>query len=252
MAGPLRAGPAGRHRRRVRQRAGRCSPRPWPATPTATSSATSTGAITLRELDELTDAFAAGAARRRVRAGDRVAVYLQNVPQFVIAMVGTWKAGGIVVSINPMNRERELALAADRLGRDGAGLPARPCTATSPRRWCRDTAVAHRAHDLRAGVPDPRRRADLRRRRARSRRDGTQDLVELIGALPRAGAAAGRARPGRHRVPDLHLGHHRPAQGRDEHPPQRRVQRPGLPRLDRRWPATTWSSGSRRCSTSPG
>ena len=35
-------------------------------------------------------------------------MYLQNVPQFVIGLVGTWKAGGIAVSINPMNREREL------------------------------------------------------------------------------------------------------------------------------------------------
>ena len=41
--------------------------------------------------------------------GDRLAVYLQNVPQFVIAMVATWKAGGVMVSINPMSRERELS-----------------------------------------------------------------------------------------------------------------------------------------------
>ena len=31
------------------------------------------------------------------------------MPQFVIAQIGTWKAGGIAVSINPMNRERELS-----------------------------------------------------------------------------------------------------------------------------------------------
>lgn len=37
-------------------------------------------------------------------------MYLQNVPQFVLGLVGTWKAGGIAVSINPMNRERELEL----------------------------------------------------------------------------------------------------------------------------------------------
>jgi long-chain acyl-CoA synthetase len=30
------------------------------------------------------------------------------VPQFVIAQIGTWKAGAIAVAINPMNREREL------------------------------------------------------------------------------------------------------------------------------------------------
>ncbi|OXM73346.1 MULTISPECIES: class I adenylate-forming enzyme family protein [Amycolatopsis] len=66
------------------------------------------GRITLRELDELTDAFAAGITDAGFRPGERVAIYAQNVPQFVIAQVGTWKAGGIAVPVNPMNREREL------------------------------------------------------------------------------------------------------------------------------------------------
>jgi long-chain acyl-CoA synthetase len=68
------------------------------------------GRITYRELDELTDAFATGLLDAGFTAGERVALYLQNVPQFVIGLVGTWKAGGIAVSINPMNRERELHL----------------------------------------------------------------------------------------------------------------------------------------------
>jgi long-chain acyl-CoA synthetase len=68
------------------------------------------GRITYRELDELTDAFAVGLLDAGFAAGERVALYLQNVPQFVIALVGTWKAGGIAVSVNPMNRERELEL----------------------------------------------------------------------------------------------------------------------------------------------
>ncbi|HEY0813836.1 MAG TPA: AMP-binding protein [Pseudonocardia sp.] len=68
------------------------------------------GTITYRELDALSDAFAAALLDDGLARGDRVAMYLQNVPQFVICLVGTWKAGGIAVSINPMNRERELAL----------------------------------------------------------------------------------------------------------------------------------------------
>ncbi|MCV2488835.1 AMP-binding protein [Geodermatophilus sp. YIM 151500] len=75
------------------------------------------GRITLRDLDELSDAFAAGLLEEGFERGDRVALYLQNVPQFVIALVGTWKAGGIAVSINPMNRARELQLL---LGDSGA------------------------------------------------------------------------------------------------------------------------------------
>jgi long-chain acyl-CoA synthetase len=68
------------------------------------------GRITLRELDELTDALAAGLLDSGFSRGDRLALYLQNVPQFVIGLLGAWKAGGIAVNINPMNRERELEL----------------------------------------------------------------------------------------------------------------------------------------------
>ena len=68
------------------------------------------GRITYRELDEITDAFAAALLDLGVERGDRVAMYLQNVPQFIIGLIGVWKAGGIAVSINPMNRERELDL----------------------------------------------------------------------------------------------------------------------------------------------
>ena len=67
------------------------------------------GTVTRRELDELSDALAAGLLASGFSPGDRLAVYLQNVPQFVIAMVATWKAGGVMVSINPMSRTRELS-----------------------------------------------------------------------------------------------------------------------------------------------
>jgi long-chain acyl-CoA synthetase len=65
-------------------------------------------AISYRRLDELTDAFAAGLRAQGVAPGDRVAIYLQNVPQWAIAMVGAWKAGTIAVAVNPMLKQREL------------------------------------------------------------------------------------------------------------------------------------------------
>jgi long-chain acyl-CoA synthetase len=68
------------------------------------------GVVTFRELDELSDAFAAGLAARGIAPGDRVALYLQNDPQFVIALVGTWKLGAVGVSVNPMYRHQELGL----------------------------------------------------------------------------------------------------------------------------------------------
>jgi long-chain acyl-CoA synthetase len=66
------------------------------------------GAITARELDELSDAFAVALAGLGVIPGDRVALYLQNVPQFVIGLLATWKAAGVAVPVNPMNKAREL------------------------------------------------------------------------------------------------------------------------------------------------
>ncbi len=66
--------------------------------------------LTVGEVDQLSDALAVGLADLGVRAGDRVAVYLQNMPQFVLAALATWKAGGIMVPVNPMLKERELEL----------------------------------------------------------------------------------------------------------------------------------------------
>ena len=66
------------------------------------------GTVSRRELDEQSDALASALLANGFAPGDRLAVYLQNVPQFVLAMVATWKAGGVMVSINPMSRAREL------------------------------------------------------------------------------------------------------------------------------------------------
>ena len=45
---------------------------------------------------------------RGVTQGDRVALILQNTPQFLIATVAAWKLGAVVVTLNPMYREPEL------------------------------------------------------------------------------------------------------------------------------------------------
>jgi long-chain acyl-CoA synthetase len=66
--------------------------------------------ITGAQLDEDSDAFAVALAARGFAAGDRLVAQLQNTPEFVIALLGTWKAGGVFVTANPMYREREIAL----------------------------------------------------------------------------------------------------------------------------------------------
>ncbi|WP_328458053.1 AMP-binding protein [Amycolatopsis sp. NBC_00438] len=66
------------------------------------------GRLTYRQLDELSDGVARYLTHNGFGRGDRLALVLQNIPQFVIALLGAWKAGGIVVPVNPMYREREL------------------------------------------------------------------------------------------------------------------------------------------------
>jgi long-chain acyl-CoA synthetase len=66
-------------------------------------------ALTAGECDVMSDALAVALQERGIEAGDRVAIYLQNVPQVVIAVLAAWKAGAVIVPCNPMLRERELA-----------------------------------------------------------------------------------------------------------------------------------------------
>ncbi|MGQ9733382.1 MAG: long-chain-fatty-acid--CoA ligase [Candidatus Zipacnadales bacterium] len=64
--------------------------------------------LTYRELDALANRFAAGLQRLGVKKGDRVAIYLPNCPQFIIAYYGALRAGAIVVPCNPLYVAREL------------------------------------------------------------------------------------------------------------------------------------------------
>jgi long-chain acyl-CoA synthetase len=60
------------------------------------------------ELQRRSDAFASALRTRGVKPGDRVALLLPNCPQFVIAEMGAWKAGAIVVPLNPIYSAAEL------------------------------------------------------------------------------------------------------------------------------------------------
>jgi long-chain acyl-CoA synthetase len=61
-----------------------------------------------RELARQIHAFAAGLRELHVRPGDRVAIMLPNVPQFIVAFYGALEAGAIVVPTNPLYTQREL------------------------------------------------------------------------------------------------------------------------------------------------
>ncbi|GAA4674115.1 AMP-binding protein [Gordonia humi] len=66
------------------------------------------GALSVSEVDRLADATAVALAERGFGRGDRAVLYLQNVPQYLIAALGVWRLGGVVVSANPMYKAREL------------------------------------------------------------------------------------------------------------------------------------------------
>lgn len=69
---------------------------------------TTDGSLTFAQVDEQSDALASCFVDAGVLPGDRVALYLQNDPQFVTALVGIWKAAAIAVPINPMLLDAEL------------------------------------------------------------------------------------------------------------------------------------------------
>ena len=72
--------------------------------------------ITWAELDRIGDEIAAGLRTRGIVGGDRVALLMQNVPQYMLTLVGVWKAGATAVPINPMLTPREVRFILDDAG----------------------------------------------------------------------------------------------------------------------------------------
>jgi len=63
---------------------------------------------TYREMNELANKFANALIGLGVKKGDRVALYLPNCPEFVIAYLGILKAGASMVPVSPIHTEREV------------------------------------------------------------------------------------------------------------------------------------------------
>jgi long-chain acyl-CoA synthetase len=141
------------------------------------------GVLTLADLDAASDALAVGLQSRGFQPGDRLAVYVQNNPAFVVGLLGAWKAGGVAVAINPMNKGRELTyLLAD------SGATALLCLDELYQAVAReviasgegvkvDTVITCSALDWQTRN-DPRLFGDTTAIRA----EGTLDLLELISA----------------------------------------------------------------------
>ncbi|CAM5243564.1 Long-chain acyl-CoA synthetase OS=Streptomyces violarus OX=67380 GN=FHS41_006401 PE=4 SV=1 [Streptomyces violarus] len=94
------------------------------------------GRLTYRDVDELSDSVAGHLAARGLERGDRVAVLLQNSPHFVLAVLGAWKAGAVVVPVNPMYKSGEVA----HVLRDGE-VAALICSDRAWESYLRETAA---------------------------------------------------------------------------------------------------------------
>ncbi|GAB3671009.1 long-chain fatty acid--CoA ligase [Salinisphaera aquimarina] len=72
--------------------------------------------ISYRRLDAEVQALAGYLQHRGVAKGDRVLLFMQNAPQFVIAYYAILRANAVVVPVNPMNRSVELEHYAEDTG----------------------------------------------------------------------------------------------------------------------------------------
>jgi long-chain acyl-CoA synthetase len=64
--------------------------------------------LTFADMDFAADAIGSALLTWGLRSGDRVAIYLQNDPQWLATLIAAWRIGAIPVAVNPMLRAAEL------------------------------------------------------------------------------------------------------------------------------------------------
>ena len=87
--------------------------------PDATALVYFDGRLSARELDEESDALAVALAELGTGRGDRVGIYLQNIPQYAVVLLALWKLGATALVLNPMYRRQELRRLVDDAGATG-------------------------------------------------------------------------------------------------------------------------------------
>jgi fatty-acyl-CoA synthase len=63
--------------------------------------------LSYRQLHDDAEALAGWLQSVGIRAGDRVLLFMQNCPQYIVAVYGILRANAVVVPVNPMNRADE-------------------------------------------------------------------------------------------------------------------------------------------------
>lgn len=79
--------------------------------------------MSVREFDETSDALAVAYQSLGTEHGDRVGIYLQNIPQYALSFVALWKIGAIALVLNPMYTGTELRRLIDDAGAIGIICP---------------------------------------------------------------------------------------------------------------------------------
>ncbi|GAA2980055.1 non-ribosomal peptide synthetase [Actinokineospora diospyrosa] len=96
------------------------------------------GTATFRELDDLSGRLAAHLVSLGVGPEDRVAVVLPRSKSVVVAMLAVWKAGGVVVPVDPTYPADRIALVLDDANPVvvvGASVPGRTVVLEDPASW---------------------------------------------------------------------------------------------------------------------
>ena len=99
------------------------------------------GTMTVREFDEASDALAVAYRSLGTERGNRIGIYLQNIPQYSLSFLALWKIGATALLLNPMYRGAELRRLIDDAGAVGIictdtdALETSKTLAGSPVRW---------------------------------------------------------------------------------------------------------------------
>ena len=96
------------------------------------------GGMTAAEVDRASDALAVALVARGTTRGDRVGIYLQNIPHYALALLALWKLGATALLLNPMYKRNELCRLIDDSGAIGV--------------ICADTAVSETRQTLAGGT----------------------------------------------------------------------------------------------------
>ena len=138
--------------------------------------------IAAGQLEAWSDALAVALQERGAEPGERIAMYLQNIPQVFIAVLAAWKCGAVIVPCNPMLRERELTKilsdSGSRILISQEDLYADVARAALPATAVQHTITTSPFDLLEEGAATPRVLSGVRRMRY----PNIPDLFELAGA----------------------------------------------------------------------